>query len=115
MQLKDEFRTYENLRRQHDLQVVQIAFEAGLRISPEQWSSLLYGDASKKSHMQSIIDKVRPRVSDGVRAWAGGRAGALCAYASAHRCVSVCVQLVTSFVPECTAADAALARTRRAL
>lgn len=58
MQLKDEFRTYEMLRREHDAQIVQIATEAGLRISPEQWSSLLYGDTSRKSHMQSIIDKV---------------------------------------------------------
>jgi len=32
--------------------------EAGLRIGPEQWSSLLYGDQKHKSHMQSIIDKV---------------------------------------------------------
>ena len=59
MQLKDEFRAYEALRREHDTQIVQIATEAGLRISPEQWSSLLYGDASHKSHMQSVIDKVR--------------------------------------------------------
>jgi RING finger/CCCH-type zinc finger protein len=58
MQLKEEFRTYEMLRREHDGQIVQIATEAGLRISPEQWSSLLYGDTSHKSHMQSIIDKV---------------------------------------------------------
>lgn len=58
MQLKDEFRTYEALRREHDSQIVQIATEAGLRISPEQWSSLLYGDTGHKSHMQSIIDKV---------------------------------------------------------
>ena len=58
MQLKEEFRSYEALRREHDAQIVQIATEAGLRISPEQWSSLLYGDTSHKSHMQSIIDKV---------------------------------------------------------
>ena len=58
MQLKEEFRTYEALRREHDAQIVQIATEAGLRISPEQWSSLLYGDTAHKSHMQSIIDKV---------------------------------------------------------
>lgn len=32
--------------------------EAGLRILPDQWSSLLYGDLDHKSHMQSIIDKV---------------------------------------------------------
>ena len=31
---------------------------AGLRISPDQWSSLLYGDAQHKSSMQSIIDKL---------------------------------------------------------
>ncbi|XP_054721423.1 roquin-2-like [Uloborus diversus] len=59
MQLKDEFRTYETLRREHDSQIVQIASEAGLRIAPEQWSSLLYGDLVHKSHMQSIIDKLQ--------------------------------------------------------
>ena len=32
--------------------------ESGLRISPEQWSALLYGDQKHKSDMQSIIDKV---------------------------------------------------------
>ncbi|CAF1357655.1 unnamed protein product [Adineta steineri] len=58
MQLKSEFRNYENLRREHDSQIIQIAIEAGLRISPEQWSSLLYGDAQHKSSMQSIIDKL---------------------------------------------------------
>ncbi|XP_026128800.1 roquin-2-like [Carassius auratus] len=59
MQLKEEFRTYEALRREHDAQIVHIAMEAGLRISPEQWSSLLYGDLMHKSHMQSIIDKLQ--------------------------------------------------------
>ncbi|KAL0965829.1 hypothetical protein UPYG_G00286280 [Umbra pygmaea] len=59
MQLKEEFRTYEALRREHDAQIVHIAMEAGLRISPEQWSSLLYGDLLHKSHMQSIIDKLQ--------------------------------------------------------
>lgn len=80
MQLKSEFRNYENLRREHDSQIIQIAVEAGeslslsrqwgrtsrvcfalplgLRISPDQWSSLLYGDAQHKSSMQSIIDKL---------------------------------------------------------
>lgn len=59
MQLKEEFRTYESLRREHDAQIVQIATEAGLRIAPDQWSSLLYGDTAHKSHMQSIIDKLQ--------------------------------------------------------
>ncbi|ALC44834.1 roq [Drosophila busckii] len=59
MQLKEEFRTYDALRREHDAQIVQIATEAGLRIAPEQWSSLLYGDIQHKSHMQSIIDKLQ--------------------------------------------------------
>lgn len=58
MQLKEECRTYDALRRDHDSQIVQIAMEAGLRIAPDQWSSLLYGDTTHKSHMQSIIDKV---------------------------------------------------------
>jgi RING finger/CCCH-type zinc finger protein len=57
MTLKEEFRTYEALRREHDTQIVQIATEAGLRIAPDQWSALLYGDNNHKSHMQSIIDK----------------------------------------------------------
>ena len=59
MQLKEEFRTYDMLRREHDTQIVQIATEAGLRIAPDQWSSLLYGDSAHKSHMQSIIDKLQ--------------------------------------------------------
>ena len=59
MQMKEEFRSYEALRREHDSQTVQIAMEAGLRIAPDQWSSLLYGDTNHKSHMQSIIDKLQ--------------------------------------------------------
>ncbi|KAL4224023.1 Zinc ion binding [Mactra antiquata] len=59
MQLKEDYRTYEALRREHDSQIVQIAMEGGLRIAPDQWSSLLYGDSTHKSHMQSIIDKLQ--------------------------------------------------------
>ena len=59
MQLKEEFRSYDSLRREHDQQIVQIATEAGLRIAPDQWSSLLYGDMAHKSHMQSIMDKLQ--------------------------------------------------------
>ncbi|CAF0953205.1 unnamed protein product [Didymodactylos carnosus] len=58
MQLKPENRNYEALRREHDAQIVQIAQEAGLRISPEQWSSLLYGNPSHKLRMETILDKV---------------------------------------------------------
>lgn len=57
MQLKEEFRNYKALRKEHDAQIVQIATEAGLRIAPDQWSALLYGDSSHKSDMQSLIDK----------------------------------------------------------
>ena len=53
-----QFRTYSALRKEHDTQIVHIAMEAGLHISPEQWSMILYGDDERKSHMQSIIDKV---------------------------------------------------------
>lgn len=59
MQLKEEFRSYEALRREHDAQIVLIATEAGLRIAPDQWSALLYGDTAHKSHMQSIMDKLQ--------------------------------------------------------
>lgn len=54
-----QFRSYECLRREHDGQIIRMAMEAGLRISPEQWSTQLYGDHKHKSDMQSIIDKVR--------------------------------------------------------
>jgi hypothetical protein len=57
MQLKEEFRNYKALRKEHDAQIVQIATEAGLRIAPDQWSALLYGDSTHKSDMQSLIDK----------------------------------------------------------
>ncbi|PAV64006.1 hypothetical protein WR25_04926 isoform A [Diploscapter pachys] len=59
MQLKEEFRNYEALRKEHDAQIVQMALEAGLRITPDQWSALLYGDQDHRSHMQSIIDKLQ--------------------------------------------------------
>lgn len=64
MQLKAQFREYGPLRREHDAQIVQIAFEHGLRISPDQWSALLYGDQYHRSHMQSIVDKVSSMISD---------------------------------------------------
>ena len=63
MRLKDEFLVYEELRKEHDTQIVQIAREAGLRIAPDQWSALLYGDQVHKSHMQSIIDRLQSGVS----------------------------------------------------
>ncbi|KAF7623539.1 ROQ_II domain-containing protein [Meloidogyne graminicola] len=58
MNLKEQFRDYHALRAEHDAQIVQIAMEAGLRISPDQWSSLLYGDTLHRSHMQSICDRL---------------------------------------------------------
>lgn len=60
MQLKEEFRSYDALRREHDAQIVSIALESKLKISAEQWSSLLYGDSEHKSHMQSILDRLQP-------------------------------------------------------
>lgn len=63
LQLHEKYRTYSALRKEHDAQIVQIAMEAGLHISPEQWSALLYGDDEHKSHMQSIIDKLQTPAS----------------------------------------------------
>lgn len=54
-----QYRTSESLRREHDAQIIKIAMEAGLRITPETWSTQLYGNTNRKSEMQSIIDKVR--------------------------------------------------------
>lgn len=59
MQLKEEFRNYDALRREHDAQIIQIAMDACLKISPESWSSLLYGDNEHRSQMQSIIDRLQ--------------------------------------------------------
>ncbi|GMR41526.1 hypothetical protein PMAYCL1PPCAC_11721 [Pristionchus mayeri] len=59
MQLKDEFTDYDSLRREHDAAIVKIANEVGLRIAPEQWSALLYGDHDHRAHMQSVIDKLQ--------------------------------------------------------
>jgi len=59
MTLRPEFRNYESLRREHDAQIVKIALESGIRFSPEQWSSILYGDNTHKPHMQSVIDKLQ--------------------------------------------------------
>lgn len=42
-----------------------ILVAGGLRIAPDQWSSLLYGDSAHKSHMQSIIDKLQTPQSFG--------------------------------------------------
>jgi len=58
MTLRPEFRNYTALRREHDTQIVKIALESGIRFSPEQWSSILYGDNNQKSHMQSIIGNI---------------------------------------------------------
>nr|CAB3265490.1 roquin-1-like [Phallusia mammillata] len=63
MRLKDEFLRYDDLRKEHDTQIVQIAREDGLRIAPDQWSALLYGDQVHKSYMQSIIDKLQSGVT----------------------------------------------------
>ncbi|KAF8357676.1 rle-1 [Pristionchus pacificus] len=63
MQLKEEYTVYDSLRREHDAQIVSIAIDAGLRIAPEQWSALLYGDHDHRSHMQSIIDKLQSTAS----------------------------------------------------
>lgn len=59
MELKKEYSKYQALRRQHDTQIIQIALESGIRMSPEQWSQKLFGDSNHKSEMQSIIDKLQ--------------------------------------------------------
>ena len=59
IELKREYSKYESLRRQHDAQIIQIGIDAGIRMTPEKWSQVLYGDSDHKSEMQSIIDKLQ--------------------------------------------------------
>ena len=63
MELKKEFTKYSALRKQHDMELIKIAHEAGIRFTPEQWSQKFYGDAVHKSDMQSIIDKLQSQLT----------------------------------------------------
>ncbi|KAI3409936.1 RING [Globodera pallida] len=58
MQLKEQFRSFETLRFEHDSQIVQIAIDAGLSVSPEYWASLLYADHRKRTHMLTVCDRI---------------------------------------------------------
>jgi hypothetical protein len=61
MELRREYLNYDQLRKQHDNQIITIAMESGIYMSPEQWSQKLYGDSNHKSKMQSIIDKIHSK------------------------------------------------------
>jgi hypothetical protein len=63
MELKKDFSRYQSLRRQHDSKIISIALNAGIRMSPEQWSHKLFGDATHKSDMQSIIDTLQSELT----------------------------------------------------
>lgn len=63
MELKKEYSKYPALRRQHDQQIILIGLEVGIRMSPEQWSQKLFGDAQHKSEMQSIIDTLQSQLT----------------------------------------------------
>lgn len=58
LELRPEFTEYDLLRRSHDSQIVKIGLEAGVRMAPEKWSQLLYGDLERKTEMQSHIDRL---------------------------------------------------------
>lgn len=53
-----QLRSYDTLRREHDTQIIQVALDAGIQITPEHWSVLLYGDETHTPHLQSIIADV---------------------------------------------------------
>ncbi len=63
LELKKEYSKYQSLRRQHDSKIISIALNAGIRMSPEQWSHKLFGDATHKSDMQSIIDTLQSELT----------------------------------------------------
>ncbi|CAG7636853.1 unnamed protein product [Allacma fusca] len=58
MTLKEEYRNYEAIRREHDTQIIKIGLDSGLHFTPDHWSHILYGDSLHKSLMQSILDKL---------------------------------------------------------
>ena len=64
MQLKEEFRTYESLRREHDSQIVQIATEAGLRIAPDQVREEAASHSSRCIARNEIVSKCVHRAID---------------------------------------------------
>jgi hypothetical protein len=63
MEIKREYSKYAALRRQHDMQIISIALEAGIRMTPEQWSKKLFGDETHRADMQSIIDSLQSQLS----------------------------------------------------
>lgn len=63
MEIKKEYSKYSSLRRQHDMQIISIALEAGIRMTPEQWSKKLFGDETHRADMQSIIDSLQSQLS----------------------------------------------------
>lgn len=58
LELRPELAEYDLLRRRHDSQIIKIGVEAGIRMVPEKWSELLYGDSERKNEMQSHIDRL---------------------------------------------------------
>jgi hypothetical protein len=55
MELKREYLNYDQLRKQHDSQIIAIAIESGIQMSPEQWSQKLYGEIIQKIFAQHIL------------------------------------------------------------
>ncbi|CAF4193141.1 unnamed protein product [Rotaria sordida] len=57
LHVKDEYKMYENLRYEFDSIFIEINIKAELNISPEEWSSLLYGHIQHESIMEIIVKK----------------------------------------------------------
>ncbi|KAK0402807.1 hypothetical protein QR680_016545 [Steinernema hermaphroditum] len=58
MRLKPEFFPFEVFELQHDMSLMRILLEAGLRVDKAQLSRLLYGHMKKQRHIQSIVDRL---------------------------------------------------------
>lgn len=59
LRLKDELSTFDELRLKHDLGLIKMAQAEYIRLPPESWSFILYGNSYPEttSKIQSILDK----------------------------------------------------------
>lgn len=57
--LKPYLRNYDILRKRHDSEIIKIANDVGIYMNCVSWSYTLYGNESKVSYIQSIIDKLK--------------------------------------------------------
>lgn len=70
--LRNDIRSLEEFRHHYNLNVIKLATDHKnvsshspdpIRMTPEHWSLILYGDTHRRSEMQSILDKIQIKPS----------------------------------------------------